>query len=362
MKITGFETAHLNIGLKQPFVTSLRRVEAIDDIMIMIRTDTPLVGYGEACAVTAITGTTNESLLNELNEIIFPALMHHSIHVETIFTTLHKCKASTEAKACIDIALYDLLAKEKKQPLFHYLGAKGNTLITDLTISVDDINTMVNHTYSALEQGFEHLKIKLDADINKNIARMNAINAIIPKHIKLRLDPNQAFELSGALHFLETIDTTQIECLEQPFTPSKDTDMRYLCKQGIVPILADESLFSRQDAKRLLETQSAHMLNIKLMKSGGIHEAIQIAKLAKDYTTNCMIGSMLEGPLSLLAAVHFALSQENITMADLDSPFYLEDHPLIQAFHIKRNQISLEKEIGLGVDEILKDLNLFASE
>ncbi len=327
MRIKAFEISNLKIELKKPFITALRRVDAIDDIIIKVHTDSDLVGYGEACAVTAITGTTNEKIIHELNKTIFPLLLDKEISL-SLLEKLSMIKVTPESKACVDIALYDLLAKEQGQPLFRYLGAQNNRLQTDLTISVNTPEVMQTETKKALEQGFSFLKIKLDKNIQDNIDRLNAINAFIPKSIKLRLDPNQALNYDSCIDMLSQVNTKNIECIEQPFDALDLSSMKRLKERNILPILADESIFSLKDAHFILENKCADMLNIKLMKSGGIHEAIKISKLVKKYNKKCMIGSMLEGPISLLAAAHFALSQE-IIMADLDSPLYLKEHPLL---------------------------------
>jgi len=360
MIIKSFEVSKLEIGLKKPFITALRRVEAINDIIIKIHTNSSLVGYGEACAVTAITGTTNEVILQELKEVVFPLLTEKELSL-TLLESLHNLVITPETKACVDIALYDLLAKEKNKPLFRYLGAKNNQLITDLTISVESPEKMQEEAQKALVLGFNFLKIKLDKNTNTNIQRLNAINAVLPHNIKLRLDPNQALTLEGCLEMLSKVRTDNIECIEQPFDAHDLTAMKILKEKNITPVLADESVFSFKDAEKIINDDCADMLNIKLMKSGGIYEAIKISGLVKKYQKSCMVGSMLEGPISLLAAAHFALSEE-IRMVDLDSPLYLKEHPLLEPFHMQGETITLNEEFGLGVDAIVHSLELFQTQ
>lgn len=362
MKITKFELSSLRIELKKPFITALRRVDEINDIIIKVYTDSALVGYGEACAVTAITGTTNTSLIKDLEEVLFPALLGHTIDKEFIFERLNGAKVSSEAKACIDIALFDLLAKEADQSLHAYLGAVRSILKTDLTISVNEASLMQDDAREAVAQGFEVLKIKLDRDIQKNIQRLILINQVLPSAVRLRLDPNQSLDLKGCLEMLKAVKTSNIECIEQPFDAQDIASMKALKQECIVPVLADESLFSKEDAHSLLKDEAIDMLNIKLMKCGGLYEALAIAKIAKEYDKSCMIGSMLEGPISLLAAVCFGLSQDNISMADLDSPLYLKEHPLLQPFNIIKDCINLDAKFGLGIDAIIQDLNLFPEQ
>ncbi len=359
MKITGFDVSQLSIALKKPFITALRRVDTVDDIIIRVHTDSEYVGYGEACAVTAITGVNNKDVIHDLEHTVFPSLLHEEIDAQIIFQRLYDMDISSEARACIDMALYDLLSKQNRQSLHRFLGSHHTQLQTDLTISVDEPSAMVEETLKALEEGFTILKIKLDHDIDKNIRRLKMIDQALTPSNRLRLDPNQSLTLEGCMRMLSSIKTDNIECIEQPFASDDILSMKKLKDKGILPVLADESIFNAKDAKTLLEEKAADMLNIKLMKCGGIYEATAIAKLAKNHGKSCMIGSMLEGPISLLAAAHFGLSQENISMADLDSPLYLKEHPLLLPFHLKKDKINLSENIGLGIDDIMRELDLF---
>jgi len=359
MRLILFEIAKLKISLKKPFITALRRVDQIEDIIIKIHTDTPLVGYGEACAVTAITGTSNEDVIHDLKEVLFPLLLNQELERESIFTLLQKALASAEAKACVDIALFDLLSKEASQSLHSYLGSTKYSLQTDLTISANTPILMREATQEALSLGFTSLKIKLDSDIQTNIQRLQQINEVLPSDIGLILDPNQSLSFTSCLKMLEAVNTNNIECIEQPFSAQNIHSMKKLKDKKLVPLLADESVFTLEDAQTLLEQDAVDMLNIKLMKCAGISEAIKIVSLAQEYKKTCMIGSMLEGPISLLAAAHFALSQDAIVLADLDSPFYLKEHPLLIPFHFEKDYIHLSDEFGLGVDKIIERLHFF---
>lgn len=359
MKITGFEISQLSIALKKPFITALRRVDTVNDIIIKVHSDSKHVGYGEACAVTAITGMTNKDVINDLEQTIFPYLLQEEVDTETIFKKLYAMDISSEAKACVDIALYDLLSKQRRQSLHKYLGSQHSTLQTDLTISVDEPSIMYQDALKAVKEGFSILKVKLDQDIDKNITRLEMINKALSPSNRLRLDPNQSLTLEGCIRMISSINMDNIECIEQPFAADDLLSMKRLRDSEVIPLLADESIFTLQDAKEVMRDEIADMLNIKLMKCGGIYEAISITKLAKEYDKSCMIGSMLEGPISLLAAAHFGLSQENISMADLDSPLYLQEHPLLEPFHIRQDNIRLDGTPGLGIDKIMDKLALF---
>jgi L-alanine-DL-glutamate epimerase-like enolase superfamily enzyme len=114
--------------------------------------------------------------------------------------------------------------------------------------------------------------------------------------------------------------------------------------------LADESVFSLKDARTLLELQAVDYINIKLAKTGGISQALQLADLAKSYETKCMMGCMLEGPIAIAAGVHLASAKaDSITMLDLDAVNLLASHPVQTSIVFNESEIILSDAIGMGV-------------
>ncbi len=116
--------------------------------------------------------------------------------------------------------------------------------------------------------------------------------------------------------------------------------------------MADESVFSVHDARRVLETQAADLINIKLMKAGGIHEALKIAKLAEAYEVECMTGSMIETGIGITAAAHFAASQPNVTRYDFDAPLMLASDTMEGGIRYDGRHITFGEKPGLGISRI----------
>ncbi|MGC9350954.1 MAG: enolase C-terminal domain-like protein, partial [Sulfurovum sp.] len=119
------------------------------------------------------------------------------------------------------------------------------------------------------------------------------------------------------------------------------------------PVLADESVFSLNDAQRLLERDAVDYINIKLDKCGGISKAIELADLCERYGVKCMLGCMLEGPIAIAGALHVASAKaETITMIDLDGVALLADNPTDGTILFDESSLKLSEEIGLGIDAI----------
>ena len=167
MKITAIELGMLRVPLKTPFKTALRTVETVEDVVVLIRTDTGHTGYGEAPATAVITGDTHGSIIEAIRHFIAPRLIGQDVvnlnHLCTLVQTA--MERNTSAKAAVEIALYDLWAQLHGAPLYQMLGGGDPVITTDITISVDYIDKMVADSLSAIERGFESLKIKVGKDI-----------------------------------------------------------------------------------------------------------------------------------------------------------------------------------------------------
>jgi len=349
MKITDFKLSIIRNELKKPFVTNIRRVEAIEDVCLTLITDDGTLGYGEAPPTVAITGEDIETINKTISERIFPAIRGMDLGGDDVFVALHASVAkSTSAKACVDMAIYDILAKSVDKPLYEYLGGKAKTLRTNLTISLGDNETMLKDALEAYNEGFGILKVKVGADEKATVEVMRNIRAALPSAV-LRVDANQAWDAKTALKIIEKIAPLGIELIEQPTKAEDLAGLAEITAHSSIPILADESVFGYEDAVRILDYRMANYINIKLMKTGGIYEAMKIAKLAKERGAKVMMGSMLESVISISAAVHLSMSDENICFYDLDGPLLAKPSAVKNSLIFDMDTISLSPCTGLGV-------------
>ena len=202
MKITAIELGMLRVPLKTPFKTALRTVETVEDVVVLIRTDTGNTGYGEAPATAVITGDTHGSIIEAIRHFIAPRLIGQDVaNLNRLCGLVQTAmERNTSAKAAVEIALYDLWAQLHGAPLYQMLGGGDPVITTDITISVDYIDKMVADSLSAIERGFESLKIKVGKDIGLDIERVKAIHAAVEGRALLRLDANQGWTAKQAVH------------------------------------------------------------------------------------------------------------------------------------------------------------------
>ena len=224
----------------------------------------------------------------------------------------------------MEIALYDLFGQRFAAPTYRLLGGGEPAITTDVTISVDYIDKMVADAIAAVDRGFGVLKIKVGKDPGVDVERVKAVHAAIADRAVLRLDANQGWTPKQAVRALQQLKSAgiRLDLVEQPVKAWDIAGMVYVSERVTVPIMADESVFSASDVVEIIRRRAADIINIKLVKTGGISQAVRIADLAAMYGVECMIGCMLEGAIGVAAAAHVAVAKSDvITRVDLDGPY-----------------------------------------
>lgn len=362
MKIKNIVVKHLSVPLKTPFKTALRTVNSVEDVIIEIITDTGNIGYGEAPPTGVITGDTTGAIIGAISDHIKPILVGMDIeNIEEIMNTLDKSVIrNTTAKAAIDMAVYDLFGQLYNIPLYKLLGGYRKKITTDITISVNEPDEMVRDSVEAVKLGYKTLKVKVGKDSKKDMERMKAIRQAVGYNVQLRIDANQGWKPKEAVYTLKKMEDAglDIEFVEQPVIAYDLEGLKFVTDNVTIPVLADESVFSPMDALKILQMRAADFVNIKLMKCGGIHNALKICSMAEIYGVPCMIGCMLEGKVSVNAAVHLAAAKSIITKIDLDGPVLCKEDPIEGGAIFNNSEITLNDDPGLGIKKIngLKDI------
>jgi o-succinylbenzoate synthase len=356
MKIKKMLIGKIKVPLNTAFKTALRTVEAVEDIVVIIETDIGNKGFGEAAPTAVITGETLESIVAAVS-FIGKQLIGKDIanFNNLIHVVQHAMVKNTSAKAALEIALYDLFSQSMGKPLYQILGGNLNKLKTDITISVDHQDKMVADSLLAVQRGFDELKVKVGKSLEEDIASIKAIHKAVGANIKLRLDVNQGWSVKESLYAIRDIEMAgvKLDFVEQPVKADDINGMKKITDSVLSPILADESVFSAKDAVNIIQQQAADIINIKLMKTGGISNAIKIINIAEIYNIPVMIGCMLEAGISVTAAAHLAAAYPHIiTRIDLDGPALCSENPLTGGIEMQGANIHLGNEIGLGIKAV----------
>ena len=356
MKITEIRLGKISVPLRVPFKTALRSVNSVEDVIVEIHTDTGHVGYGEAPPTGAITGDTTGAILGALQDHIIKSIVGMDVDdFEDVLQVVQKCVVkNTSAKAAVDMALWDLYGQLYKIPVYKLLGGARKSIVTDITISVNDPEEMARDAINAKKRGYDCLKVKVGSNPQLDVARLAAVREAVGRELCIRIDANQAWSPKQAVRILNQMQEKglDIEFVEQPVKAHDFEGLKYVTERSYVPVLADESVFSPEDALKIMQMGAADLVNIKLMKCGGIYNALKIASAAEVYGVECMIGCMLEAKISVNAAVHLACAKKIITKVDLDGPVLCSQDPILGGAIFNEREITVSDGPGLGIKGI----------
>jgi len=357
MKITDLHTYRVAVPLHKPFKTALRTVHLAEAIIVKVMCDDGTIGWGEAPPTVVITGDSLDSIEAAIQQVIKPKLIGRNLlHYEALFHDIaSSIVRNSSAKAAVDMALYDCLAQHSGLPLYQYLGGYRESLETDYTVSVNEPEEMADDAVQYIKDGFDVLKIKVGKDdIQTDIERIKRIRQVVGNEPKIRLDANQGWSVKESIYAICQMEDLglNIELVEQPVVASDIAGLKRVTDHVNTLIMADESVFTPNQALEVVATRSADLINIKLMKAGGIYQAEKINALAELNGIQCMVGSMIETKIGITAAAHFAASKKNITRFDFDAPLMLAEDIVTGGIHYSGRHISFAQRTGLGITDV----------
>ena len=334
----------------EPFVIATEVSTVAQNTFLRMHSEDGTVGMGECSAFPMLVGETQATCFAVAQDLARLVKGKDSADIPGRMADLHAHIAfNTTIKSAFDMALHDLGAKAAGLPLYRFLGGTRRPIVTDMTLGIGAPEKMAAAARVAVAKGARTLKIKLGKTVAEDIERVRRIRDAAGPEVVLRADANQGWSFDDAAAALRGIAPFAIQFCEQPIHHDYDIRLPELRRISPVPIMADESVFNRHDAIRLIEAGAVDYINVKLAKSGGILEALAIAEEAGKRDVKCMLGGMLESRLALTAKVHLAMSHANFAFYDLDTCLLgqLED-PVVGGARYRG--FDLETGEGAGID------------
>ena len=352
MRITAIEAWLLTMRLARPYTAAYDTVETVSNVFLRLVTDRRWVGYGCAAPDEHDTGETTESILEKVRTVVEPLIKGADpLRAALIREQLRDVLCDEPSiRAAVDMALLDILGKKCEVPVWKLLGGYRDRMITSVTVGILPEAETVAKAREWTDQGFTALKLKGGLSVESDVARVFKVREAVGDSIALRFDANEGYTVDEALWFIDQTRPARIEILEQPTIKGDPDLLGQVTRRGDVPVMADESLTTLRDAFRLASNDLADMLNIKLMKVGGIAEAMEINAVAKAARLEVMVGCLDESALGIAAALHFALADRNVVYADLDGHINLKDDPAAGAVEIRDGTLFANNQPGLGFD------------
>ncbi len=350
MRISRVEAWSVEMGLEEPYTIAYETVTGVRNVFVRLETSTGLSGFGCAAPDLHITGETADGVLATFTGTVEPVLkgsdpLRPALRLETLKQAIGR---QPSVLAAIDMALWDLVGRQASLPVWRLLGGYRDRMRTSMTIGIMPLAETVAQARRWVGGGFRILKLKGGTDVEGDIARVMAVREAVGAKIELRFDANQGYTVEQSLHFVRATRRAHLVVIEQPTPRGEPHLLGRVTSGAAIPVMADESLTTLRDAYRLVRRELVDMVNVKIMKVGGIGEALQINAVAKAANVQVMVGCLDEAALGIAAGLHFALARPNVIYADLDGHIGLTGDPSAAVITIKDGVLFPSDKPGFG--------------
>jgi L-alanine-DL-glutamate epimerase-like enolase superfamily enzyme len=354
MKIRDIRPSLRSIPLKKPYAIAGGDFDHVDLTFLEIELENGIIGYGSGSPAAEVVGETAEmTFMNLCSEEVMVLKGRDIRDFEELIRMIRlQFPDRPGTAAALDIALHDAFARWRGVPVTALYGRCSGPLPTSVTIGVMDVRETLAEAEAYLASGFRHLKVKLGRDPEEDIERMIRLQEQFGPRAVLRVDMNQGYDIHSFQTFLRKTLSVPMEVIEQPLPTDSEEDLRALPSDVRHLLAADESLKDVDAAKALSSGDPVFgIINIKLMKCGGIMAAREIAKVAEPSGIRLFWGCNDESVVSIAAALHVAYSCPNTEFLDLDGSFDLAEDLFRGGFVLRDGLMHLVGNAGLGVDK-----------
>jgi L-alanine-DL-glutamate epimerase-like enolase superfamily enzyme len=333
----------LDLPLKEPFIIATGRKDAANNVLVRVVLEDGTTGFGEASPSPYTAGDTQATCIAALN-FLKAAVVGKDVRNwrSLLADTRRAIRFQFGAHSALEIAVLDAFGKAVGVPLWQLFGGVRTSVETDLTMSLGTPEETGKAAAKAVAEGFRKIKIKVGMGVATDTARVIAVREAAPG-CELALDANQGFTPKEAVDLVERITAEGIDLtlLEQPVRREDLAGMRYVREHCSVPVGADESVFTPEDAIRVVREGAADVINIKVAKAGMLG-ALDIASIARSANLGLMIGSMMESKIGLAGSVHLACGLGCFSHCDLDTVYLLRPFECAGGFTLRGAEFSVE--------------------
>jgi L-Ala-D/L-Glu epimerase len=352
MKIKNIKTWVTDLGNTKPYTIAFKTVDEVRNAFVEITLANGMTGIGAANPSEYVVGENVDLTVIALHENNLEFLIGSDIREinQLLFEVLINFPKNPGARAALDIALHDAFTKLLGIPLVKFLGQKIFSMPTSNTIGIKNMEETLKEAEEYGQRGFSILKIKLGKNLEEDIERLVKLREKFAKKFIIRIDANQGYDAQQTIEFFNKTKNLDIELIEQPLPAKAINEMKALPDEIKDIVAADESLISPKHAMALVHPPKAcGIFNIKLMKCGGINEALKIADVASHENVDLFWGCNDESIVSITAALHAAFSCANTKYIDLDGSLDLARDEVKGGFILKDGVMYCSDKPGLGV-------------
>ncbi|MBA4496486.1 mandelate racemase/muconate lactonizing enzyme family protein [Paenactinomyces guangxiensis] len=359
MKITNIEVFPLTLPMKQNFSISGGKVgdqsQGAPHVYVKITDDRGVEGWGEARPSHRWSYETLESVTTTINHYLKPALTGESA---TDLNRIHQKmnreiaaglnKGMPIAKAAVDMALHDLIAKNNGTHLPGlWMGTYKDSIRLSYLISTNDPEQAHKKAQYAKENGFLAVDVKIGLNPKQDVRVLEAVKQAAP-NLYFRVDANQAYDLTQAVRLSREMERIGVDVFEQPLKANNLHGHAELRRKTVIPIALDESIWTAGDLIQAIRMEACDMAVIKVTKMGGLREAKLCGEIAKEAGLGLLGGGLTESSLGLTASAHLFNYLDIQIPVDLNGPFFLDDDPVADGLQVEQGTVRLSGLNGIG--------------
>jgi len=356
LTIASIEIIPVRLPLWEPFVVAYASYADVPTVLVRITTGEGLVGWGEATPDPNVTGETYYGTVEILRRDLAPALIGRNAADRAAAMRLldSRVEGVPAAKAALDIALHDLVARALDIPLWLLLGGRSKESLTiSRVVSLGDAPAMAESAARHVAAGFATVKVKLgdSTEPRRDIARLAAVREAVGPDVAIKVDVNQGWRTAGtAIATIRALANDQPAYIEQPVRWWDLEGLAEVRRQTGATIMVDEGCHGPRDMLRVVRLRAADLVNIKLMKCGGLLAALTLNAIAETAGVVAQVGTMVESSIASAAGLHLALALENVRAVEMGGPLMLSSDigNLVECYH--RDRIELTTSPGLGIE------------
>jgi len=357
LPIAEVRTIRADIPLRRPHVMSFTTLQAVNFVFARVETRDGLVGWGEAACLGGPTWSEEsaESVAATIEHYLAPWLPgHDAAALEALRIAMaRRVQGNPFARAAIEMALWDLNGRALGVPVHRLLGGRLRDRVPlSWSLAVADPEAEVAEALERVARGHRIFKIKTGVHpLAEEVARVRRIREAVGPEVALRVDANQGWDRLLALRAIRALAPFGLDFVEQPVPRWDLRGLSAIGRRAGVPVMADESCCTPQEALELARLGGVGILGLKVTKSGGIASTMAIARIAEAAGLGAYVGCMIETSLGTAAYLHVALAAAPVTWGcELFGPLLLRGDVTREPVRYAPGAILALDLPGLGVE------------
>jgi muconate cycloisomerase len=354
VKITSIEAVPLGIPFKKPIRMAGREYAFAETVLVRLETTGRFAGHGEAPVAPFLTGETVPSILAALDLISQAIVGRNARDIVALGEVIHGAiVGNAAAKAAVDVALHDAVARDYGIPVYRLLGGMTQDEFACLTLIGNSNKARdLSDVSTRKAEGFTAFKLKVaNGDLDEEAAALTEMRATLGPRALVCADANGGWTPAEAIRFVKLVEKASPDFLEQPVTPDDADGMIRVSRASSVPIGADESIHDIADIRRLLASGASAGGAFKIMKLEGITRCMAAVRLCRALGGDVNLsGKFGESSVANAATLAVATAVGGVNWGLSLTNNYLADDIVRKPVMVQNGRIRPIDSPGIGVD------------